>query len=130
MKKEVQSLKHLFKYYTKYKMLSILVIIFSIVYALISLLSPIYEGKMLGYFENFNKDTIIKTAFFLLILRIIIEIITNIWSMIVLKLNGKVNFDLKKDMLESLTNFEVKNFDDTNSGLFISRLNKDTTELS
>ncbi len=130
MKKEVQSLKHLFKYYKKYKMLSILVIIFSIVYALISLLSPIYEGKMLGYFENFNKDTIIKTAFFLLILRIIIEIITNIWSMIVLKLNGKVNFDLKKDMLESLTNFEVKNFDNTNSGLFISRLNKDTTELS
>ncbi len=130
MKKEVQSLKHLFKYYKKYKMLSILVIIFSIVYALIYLLSPIYEGKMLGYFENFNKDTIIKTAFFLLILRIIIEIITNIWSMIVLKLNGKVNFDLKKDMLESLTNFEVKNFDNTNSGLFISRLNKDTTELS
>ena len=130
MKKEVQSLKHLFKYYKKYKMLSILVIIFSIVYALISLLSPIYEGKMLGYFENFNKDTIIKTAFFLLILRIIIEIITNIWSMIVLKLNGKVNFDLKKDMLESLTNFEVKNFDNTNSGLFISRLNNDTTELS
>lgn len=130
MKKEVQSLKHLFKYYKKYKILSILVIIFSIVYALISLLSPIYEGKMLGYFENFNKDTIIKTAFFLLILRIIIEIITNIWSMIVLKLNGRVNFDLKKDMLESLTNFEVKNFDNTNSGLFISRLNKDTTELS
>ena len=33
-------------------------------------------------------------------------------------------------MLKSLTNFEVKNFDNTNSGLFISRLNKDTTELS
>lgn len=33
-------------------------------------------------------------------------------------------------MLESLTNFEVKNFDNTNSGIFISRLNKDTTELS
>ena len=47
-----------------------------------------------------------------------------------MKLNGKVNFDLKSDMLESLTNFEVKNFDNTNSGLFISRLNKDTTELS
>ena len=42
----------------------------------------------------------------------------------------KVNFDLKSDMLKSLTNFEVKNFDNTNSGLFISRLNKDTTELS
>ena len=33
-------------------------------------------------------------------------------------------------MLNSLTSFEVKNFDNTNSGIFISRLNKDTTELS
>ena len=47
-----------------------------------------------------------------------------------LKLNGKVNFDLKHDMIQSLTNFELKNYDNTNSGIFISRLNKDTTELS
>ena len=86
--------------------------------------------KCLGYFENFDKTQILKTALFLVVLRIIIEIITNLWSRIVLKLNGKVNFDLKSDMLKSLTNFEVKNFDNTNSGLFISRLNKDTTELS
>ena len=107
-----------------------MVIILSMGYAGISLLSPIYEGKMLGYFENFDKTQILKTALFLVVLRIIIEIITNLWSRIVLKLNGKVNFDLKSDMLKSLTNFEVKNFDNTNSGLFISRLNKDTTELS
>ena len=130
MKKDSKDLKYLFKYLTKYKFLSIMVIIFSLAYALVSLLSPIYEGKMLGYFENFNKENIIKTAIILIIIRIIIEIITNIWSRIVLKLNGKVNFDLKRDMLESLTNFEVKNFDNTNSGIFISRLNKDTTELS
>ena len=106
------------------------VIILSLAYAGISLLSPIYEGKMLGFFEDFDKTNIIKIALFLLILRIIIEIVTNLWSRVVLKLNGKVNFDLKRDMLESLTNFEVKNFDNTNSGIFISRLNKDTTELS
>lgn len=85
---------------------------------------------MLGFFENFNKTAILKTALFLLILRIIIEIVTNLWSRVVLKLIGKVNFDLKSDMLKSLTNFEVKNFDNTSSGLFVSRLNKDTTELS
>ena len=130
MEKKSNNLSRLFKYYKKYKFLSIMVIILSMGYAGISLLSPIYEGKMLGYFENFDKTQILKTALFLVVLRIIIEIITNLWSRIVLKLNGKVNFDLKKDMLESLTNFEVKNFDNTNSGLFISRLNKDTTELS
>ena len=130
MKNSSNNLNRLFKYYKKYKFLSIMVIILSLGYAGISLLSPIYEGKMLGYFENFNKMQILRTALFLVILRIIIEIVTNLWSKAVLKLNGKVNFDLKSDMLKSLTNFEVKNFDNTNSGLFISRLNKDTTELS
>ena len=130
MKKDTKNLIELLKYYKKYKFLSIGVIILSLAYAGISLLSPIYEGKMLGFFEDFDKTNIIKIALFLLILRIIIEIVTNLWSRAVLKLNGKVNFDLKRDMLESLTNFEVKNFDNTNSGIFISRLNKDTTELS
>ena len=130
MKNDTRNLGKLYRYYKKYKILSIMVIVLSLGYAIISLLSPIYEGKMLGYFENFNKEEIIKTAIFLVGLRIIIEIVTNLWSRVVLKLNGKINFDLKSDMLESLTNFEVKNFDNTNSGLFISRLNKDTTELS
>ncbi len=130
MKKNPNNLIRLFKYYKKYKFLSIMVIILSMGYAGISLLSPIYEGKMLGHFENFDKSQILKTALFLVLLRIIIEIVTNLWSRTVLKLNGKVNFDLKSNMLKSLTNFKVKNFDNTNSGLFISRLNKDTTELS
>ncbi len=130
MKNDTKNLSKLIKYYKKYKFFSILVVALSLGYAGISLLSPIYEGKLLGYFENFNKENILKTALFLMALRIIIEIVTNLWSRVVLKLNGKVNFDLKSDMLESLTNFEVKNFDNTNSGLFISRLNKDTTELS
>ena len=130
MKNDTKNLGKLIKYYKKYKFLSILVVILSLGYAVISLLSPIYEGKLLGYFENFNKENIFKTALFLMVLRIVIEIVTNLWSRVVLKLNGKVNFDLKSDMLESLTNFEVRNFDNTNSGLFISRLNKDTTELS
>ena len=130
MEKDTQNLCELVKYYKKYKFLSILVVVLSLGYAGISLLSPIYEGKLLGCFEKFDKENILKMALFLMILRIVIEIVTNLWSRVVLKLNGKVNFDLKSDMLESLTNFEVKNFDNTNSGLFVSRLNKDTTELS
>ncbi len=130
MSKETKNLVKLFEYYKNYKLLCFLVLIFSFGYAVISLFSPIYEGKLLGFFENFNKKKIFEIAFLLLIIRIIIEIVTNLWSRTVLKLNGKVNFDLKKDMLESLTSFEMKNFDKTNSGIFISRLNKDTTELS
>ena len=88
-------------------------------YAWISLLAPIYEGKMLVFFENFDKSQILKTGLFLIVLRIIIEVVTNLWSRTVLKLNGNVNLDLKSDMLKSLTDFEIKNFDNTNSGIFI-----------
>lgn len=130
MQKDTKNLLKMLKYYKKYKMLCFSVLILSLIYAGISLFSPIYEGKLLGFFENFNKSKIFEVAILLCIIRIIIEVVTNIWSRMVLKLNGKVNFDLKKDMLESLTNFEMKNFDNTNSGIFISRLNKDTTELS
>ena len=78
MKKDTKNLIELLKYYKKYKMLLIGVIILSLAYAGISLLSPIYEGKMLGFFEEFDKNNIIKIALFLLILRIVIEIVTNL----------------------------------------------------
>ena len=130
MKDDTKKLLRLLRYYKKYMLLCIIVIVLSLSYAGISLLSPIFEGKLLSYFENFNKDKIIEIACIVLFVNIIIQVVINLWSRAVLKLNGKVNFDLKTDMLDSLTRFEMKNFDNTNSGLFISRLNKDTTELS
>lgn len=49
MKKDTKNLKKLYRYYKKYKMLSFMVIILSLAYASISLLSPIYEGKLLSF---------------------------------------------------------------------------------
>ena len=123
MKSDTKNVKRLFNYYKKYPILVILVIVLNLLFAFISLLSPIYEGKLLSYFENFDITKIITIALTLVVIRIIIEIVTNLWSRVILKLNARVNFDLKRDMLESLTNFEVKNFDNTNSGMFVSRLN-------
>lgn len=130
MKNDTKSLIKLLKYYKKYKILCIAVIVLSLSYSVLGLFSPMLEGKLLALFENFNPSNILKMALVLVILRIIIEIVINLWSIAVLKLNGKVNFDLKHDMIKSLTNFELKNFDNTNSGIFISRLNTDTTALS
>ena len=77
MKKDTKNLIELLKYYKKYKVLSIGVIILSLTYAGISLLSPIYEGKMLGFFEDFDKTNIIKIALFLLILYLKLKIFLN-----------------------------------------------------
>lgn len=78
IKKNTNNLRILFKYYKKYKFLFIMVIILSMGYEWISLLVPIYEGKMLVFFENFDKSQILKTGLFLMVLRIIIEVVTNL----------------------------------------------------
>lgn len=130
MNKRDKSLKKLLPYYKKYMLLVIMVIVLSIGYSAVSLLSPIYEGKMLGFFETFDKILIIKTAAFLLVIRLIMEILLACWSKAVLKLNGNISFNLKSDMTQSLTNFEIKNYDNTSTGVFLSRISKDATELS
>ena len=130
MKNKENNLRRVIPYYKKYWKLLILTIIFSFSYAGLSILSPILEGNLLTAFTTLDFNYILKMALYLAILGIVIEIVTNIWSMIVLKLNSNCNFDLKHDLIKSLTNIKVKNFDYTNSGVFISRINKDSNDLA
>lgn len=64
MKKDTESLVKLLKYYKKYKILCILVLILSLGYAGISLLSPIYEGKLLGFLKISIKLRLLKLQFY------------------------------------------------------------------
>ena len=61
----------------------------------------------------------------LVVLIIIINIITNIWSDTVLKLNERVNFDIKHKLFKNLTKIKTLYFNNEQSGTFISRLDKD-----
>ncbi len=130
MKKQGSNLRKVIPYYKKYWNLLILTIVFSLCYAGLSVLSPILEGNLLTAFTTLDFKYILKMALYLAILGIMIEVVTNIWSMIVLKLNSSCNFDLKCDLIKSLTNIKVKNFDYTNSGVFIARINKDSYDLA
>lgn len=125
-----RNLTKIIPYYKKYWTLLVLTVVFSLLYAGLSVLEPILEGNLLTAFTNLNFNYILKTALCLAIVGIVIEIVTNVWSMIVLKLNSKCNFDLKRDLIKSLTNIKVKDFDYTNSGVFISRINKDSKDLA
>ena len=120
----------LLPYYKKYLKLIIITIILSFLYAGLSLLVPIFSGNLLASFSNFNSTTIIKIAIYLVVLRLFIEIVSKIWSTIILKLNNNVDFELKHNMMNSLIQLQVKNFDYTHSGIFIARINKDSSDLS
>lgn len=130
MGKNQSNLKKILPYYKKYWKLLILTIIFSLTYAGLSILSPILEGNLLSAFTTLDFNYILKMALYLSIVGIIIEVVTQIWSIIVLKLNSNCNFDLKHDLIKSLTKIKLKDFDYTNSGIFISRINKDSNDLA
>lgn len=93
MKKKEKNLTKVIPYYKKYWKLLILTIIFSFSYAGLSILAPILEGNLLTAFTTLDFNYILKMGLYLAILGIIIEIVTNIWSMIVLKLNSSCNFN-------------------------------------
>ena len=130
MKKTQSNLIKVIPYYKKYWKLLILTVIFSFLYAGLSVLSPILEGNLLTAFTSLDYSYILKMGLYLAIVGIAIEIVTNIWSMVVLKLNSNCNFDIRHDLMKCLTNIRVKDFDYANSGIFISRINKDSYDLA
>lgn len=130
METNKSSLKRIIPYYKKYWKLLILTVVFSLTYAGLSVLTPIFEGNLLTAFTTLDFKYILKMALYLAVTGVVIEIVTNIWSMIVLKLNSSCDFDLKRDLIKCLTKIKIKDFDYTNSGVFISRINKDSNDLS
>lgn len=130
--KKINLLK-LIQYYTKYKKLVFATIVLCLLYTSSSIIVPIIEGNLIS---TFNQDILsnIKNVLMLmgglLIAKIMCSIFIHCWSVVILKLNSAVNFDLKSKMLESVLELENQNFDSTGTGVFISRVYNDTLELA
>ena len=120
----------LIPFYKKYLKLLIATVVFSGLYALFSFFGTFFKGKLLDSFTNFSLNNTLIIAGILCGVMLVVEVVIHIWSEVVLKLNSSVDFDLKHKVLKNLMRLKVKNFDTINSGVFIARLNKDTSRLS
>lgn len=120
----------LVKYYKKYYKLLLLTLLLSGIYTGLSVYATVLQGNLLDSFVNFSFANSVKIALIMCIVMVVVEIITNQWSRTVLKLNSRMDFDLKQKMLASLMNLKVSNFDKLNSGMFVARINKDSSKLS
>lgn len=116
--KEKNALIYILKYYKKYKIFIILTFILSWTYAGIGIVIPMIEGNMLAMFNlefSINTLEIVKMALILMTSVIIQLVIIHFWSCTVLHLNAKVNFDIKKSMLNNILNIKLKSFDENGS---------------
>jgi len=118
--KKYVGLKRSFMFYKKHIGLFIGIIIFSLLGSGLSVLTPIFEGNILTEFTNLNFDKVLLFAGCVLVLSILIKLCYFIWFKV----------DIKHSLIKNLVNLETKNFDKTNSGVFISRVNSDANELS
>jgi len=128
--KKYVGLKRSFMFYKKHIGLFIGIIIFSLLGSGLSVLTPIFEGNILTEFTNLNFDKVLLFAGCVLVLSILIKLCYFIWFRFLVNINQRVKVDIKHSLIKNLVNLETKNFDKTNSGVFISRVNSDANELS
>lgn len=130
-----RNLIKMFPFYKKFWKLMLAIIIFAALSAGLATLRPIYNGKLIALFTNVLREDLDITKILIyacISLGIVfgLQILYYFWTQCAVKLQAKVKYDLKHDMIEKVVEITPKTFDSVNSGTFISRLNKDASELS
>lgn len=123
-------LKKAFRFYRKYMGLFICIILLSLLGSGVSVLNPIFEGHMVDQLTQFNIEKIMYYAVCVFCVTVFNQMVYTVWYIVLIKLNKSVKTDIKRELIISLTELETQNYDKTNSGVFISRINKDANELS
>ena len=130
--------RNLFKmipFYKKFWKLMLAIVIFAALSAGLATLRPIYNGKLIALFtnvlrEDLDLEKILIYTFISLGIALGLQVLYYFWTQCAIKLQAKVKYDLKHNMIEKVVDITPKTFDSVNSGTFISRLNKDASELS
>lgn len=128
--KKYVNLKKSFVYYKKHIPMLILIALLGFVISGLNMLGTVFEGQALGGFTDLNYKTIIYNAIYTLVIAVSVHLIVLLWHHFLIKLNQKIKVDIKYDIINKLVDLKTKNFDVVNSGVFISRVNKDANELS
>ena len=129
-KKGFVALKKAFRFYKKYMKIFLLSVFLSLAGSVLNVIMPILNGNLIDQLTKFNVNRIFYYALWLLAVTIAVHIVYTFWNILILKINTNVKRDIKHQLISSLTEMEIQNFDKTNSGVFIARVNKDSSALA
>ena len=118
------------KYFTRYKKLCTLIIIFGILTTTTSVIPAIFSGNVLLHVSTGTWMKAIQYSLYGLLFYVVITLINQFWGMVAVKMRTNVMYDIRKDMIDKILLLKTSNFDKTNSGVFISRINKDASNLA
>ena len=126
-------LKRLLSYTWKYKGYVIAIIIFTLISALLQVISPYLQGT--AFFDQVLKDghihygRIFELVGVLVILHLLSTLLTIIYGRANSKFANEVVYDLKTDVFSSMQRLSIKYFTDKETGALMTRVNSDAEEV-
>lgn len=102
----------------------------SIIEAIISVILPIVSAQVILNITSELFYQLIMTGALVFLLNVLVQFIMFFKTVFYKRIFNKTIEAIKMDLTESILNLEVKEMDNSSSGLFINRLNKDTEDIS
>ena len=130
LKEALKNLKRTIKYLKPYKKQVFLNVLLTLIITVLSVLGPLLSAKLMIYLTNGNLNKILIIALIILIFEVCECIFHNLDHLLFSKMNEKVVLSIQMELLKEIFNLETKEFDKTNSGIFIERLRRDTRDIS
>lgn len=130
MKKKSDGVRML-KYFKAIKSSLVALIFLTIIYCLISIVSPIINANLLTSLTDFNVDKSIKFALFMIgisLVKVLTSYLTNI--VYIKNIKQKLILGIRKDMIKNVFNMETVNFEEHSSGEFTNRITNDPEQAS
>ena len=125
--------KRLFSYAWKYKGYIIAIVFFTLISALLQVVTPYIHGTV--FFDQVLKEghshygKIFELVGFLIVLQFISTFVTIIYGRANSKFANEVVYDLKTDVFSSMQRLSIKYFTDKETGALMTRVNSDAEEV-
>ena len=126
----MKSLKRLLSYLLKYKGITILIIIFSLISTILNLITPLYIGKTIDEIVLSEYSKLIKSIITLVSIYLIIFISESFLVKLINKLEYNVTQKIREDLFKKITTVKIKTLDSTKYGEIINKFSVDISNTS
>ena len=126
----MKSLKRLLSYLLKYKGITILIIIFSLISTILNLITPLYIGKTIDEIVLSEYSKLIKSIITLVSIYLIIFISESFLVKLINKLEYNVTQKIREDLFKKITTVKIKTLDSTKYGELINKFSVDISNIS
>lgn len=128
--KGYKGLKKLVPYYMTHKKLFVKMMIILILSACVNFIAPIFSANALSSLATGGFDQALKFTLLLFGFHLMATILRYLNNVTYINLDTRVRYDIRQSLMQKITEVKMSKHDQTNSGVFIDRINDDAGKCS